>query len=213
MQSAHRKHSLGIWALGLGYFAFYLPYSGLIKLITTGRLPGMTAPISGFELLPLTVLATPVAMFAFITAAGWWKYVGRRRIFGRAIPFPSRWMILSGTGFAIIIGTTTLAYTFAGVSILFALLLMRGGGLIMSPLVDAVFKRHVRWFSWAALSISLAAVGVAFADVSGYQMTAAAALNLAAYLCGYMMRLPCITRAAKCPDKDATRGYFVGEQM
>ncbi len=49
-------------------------------------------------------------------------------------------MVLSGLGTAIIIGTTTLAFTFTGVSILFALLLMRGGVLIIAPTVDLLYQ-------------------------------------------------------------------------
>jgi hypothetical protein len=120
----NRRYSLGIWGLALGYFIFYLPYCALIKAITTGLWQG---PVSGFELLPATVIATAVVVLVIITAMGWWEYAGRRETLGLRIPFPSRWTLLSGLGFAVIIGTTTLAYTFSGVSILLALLMTRGG--------------------------------------------------------------------------------------
>jgi protein-tyrosine-phosphatase len=213
MNVEHRKYNLAIWGLALGYFLFYIPYSALIKVITSGKLPGMSGPVSGFELLPVTVVATAVGMFGFITAAGWWKYAGRRKFFGLAIPFPNRWTFLSGVGFTVIIGTTTLAYTFEGVSIIFALLLMRGGVLIMSPIIDTIFKRRVRWFSWIALSLSILALAIAFADVNNYELTIAAGLNLAAYLSGYMLRLPCMTTKAKCDDQQVCRRYFVEEQI
>lgn len=213
MSFNERKYNLGIWGLGLGYFMFYLPYSGLIKVITSGALPGMNGTVSGFELLPVTVIATFVGMFGFITAAGWWKYAPRRTMFGFDIPCPCRLTILSGIGFAVIIATTTLAYTFSGVSIIFALLLMRGGVLILSPMIDKVFRRRVRWFSWLALSISLMALIVALADLDGYQMALAASINLAAYLVGYLLRLPCITRMAKSKNQSESRRYFVEEQM
>lgn len=213
MNSGPRKYSSGIWGLAIGYFTFYVPYCALIKATTSGALPGMAGPIPGFHLLPVTAMATFAGMLGFITVAGWWKYVGRRRFFGVSVPFPSRHTFLSGTSFAIVIGTTTLAYTFPGVSIIFALLLMRGGVLVMSPMIDAIFRRRVRWFSWAGLSLSLIALGIAFTDVNGYTMTAAAGLNLAAYLTGYMLRLPCMTGMAKRRDKEITRRYFVEEQM
>jgi protein-tyrosine-phosphatase len=132
---------------------------------------------------------------------------------GFRIPFPNRWTLLSGLGFAVIIGTTTLAYTFNGVSILLALLMMRGGVLILAPIVDGLFKREVRWFSWTALVLSFMALAVALTDVQGYQMTVIAALNIAAYLTGYMLRLPCMNRLAKSEDKEASYRYFVEEQM
>ncbi len=209
----NRRYSLGIWGLAFGYFILYLPYCALIKAITTGLLPGWQGPVSGFELLPATVIATAVVVPVIITAMGWWKYAGRREILGLSIPFPSRWTFLSGLCFAVIIGTTTLAYTFNGVSILLALLMLRGGVLILAPIVDGLFKREVRWFSWTALALSFAALAVALTDVQSYQMTVIAVLNTAAYLTGYMLRLPCMTWLAKSEDKKATYRYFVEEQM
>lgn len=213
MNNVNRKFSLGIWGFALGYFVFYLPYSALIRVITRGLLPGMNGPLSGFELLPSTVIATAVTMPLFITLIGWWKYAGRRKFFGRSIPFPSGWIYLSGIGMAVIIGTTTLSYTFSGVSILLALLLLRGGVLILAPLVDLSFKRRVRWFSWVALALSFIAIAIALADIDNYKMTVIAALTITAYIAGYALRMPCMTLLSKSNDKDAMRRYFVEEQM
>jgi len=213
MNSEKRRFDLGIWGFALGYFIFYLPYSALIRVITRGLLPEMNGPISGFLLLPSTVIATAVMMPIFITLMGWWKYAGRREFLGKSIPFPSGWMYLSGFGMAVIIGTTTLSYTFSGVSILFALLLLRGGVLILAPLVDLSFKRRVRWFSWVALALSFIAIAIALADVDNYKMTMIAALTITAYIAGYALRMPCMTLLSKSDDKDAMRRYFVEEQM
>ena len=38
--SPHRQFKLRIWWLALGYFAFYIPYSFLIKIVTTQALAG-----------------------------------------------------------------------------------------------------------------------------------------------------------------------------
>ena len=103
------------------------------------------------------------------------------------IPRPDLWTTLSGLGTAAIIATTTLAYTFQGVSIVFALLLMRGGVLILAPLVDSQSGREVDWYSRTALVLSLAAVAIALADTRGYVLGVAALLNLALYLCGYVL--------------------------
>ena len=120
---------------------------------------------------------------------------------------------LSGLGTAIIIGTTTLAFTFTGVSIIFALLLMRGGVLIIAPLVDLLIGRRVRWFSWAALGFTVPALLVALIDVNNYSLTPLAALTIGAYLSGYLLRIPCLTSMAKIQDDDATHRYFVEEAI
>jgi protein-tyrosine-phosphatase len=214
MASTHRQFKLRIWWLGLGYFIFYAPYSAFIKAATTaGLLPGMSAPVSGFRLLPATIISTAITLPLIISLMGWWKYAGRRQFFGLNVPCPSPLIFLSGLGTAIIIGTTTLAFTFTGISIVFALLLMRVGVLVIAPVVDLLFKRRVRWFSGVALWLSLAALAVALLDADNYRMSRVAALNIAAYLAGYLLRLPCVTRLAKSDDKATTYRYFVEELM
>src|SRR6516165_5738127 len=149
-----RTHDpLGIWFLALGYFAFYIPYSGLTKALSLGLLPGMKAPVSGFVLLPATAVATTVVLLLVVTAGGGWRKIERRRVFGLLLPVGRARTVLSGAATAVIIATTTLNYTFVGISIVFALLLMRGGVLILGPVVDALLSRRVDASSWVALGL------------------------------------------------------------
>jgi hypothetical protein len=115
-------------------------------------------------------------------------------------------------GFATIILTTTLAYSFSGISILLALVLMRTGVLIMSPIIDAAFRRQIRWFSWAGLMFSLGALVISFTSNRDYRLNLGALLNLAAYLAGYALRIPAMTQAAKRREPEITLGFFVEEQ-
>jgi hypothetical protein len=213
MLKDRRQFTLGIWTLGFGYFIFYTPYSALTKAITDGLLSADANPVPGLVILPVSVMATVVMMFAIITVAGWWRYAGRREFFGLSVPFPNRWTFLSGLCIATIIGTTTLAFSFSGISILFVLVLLRGGILIIGPIVDASLNRRVRWFSWTAMAVSLLALVVALADVSNYKLTLFAVLDIAAYLLAYFFRLRFMTRLAKTDDKKVTLRYFVEEQI
>ena len=209
--SARRRFKLRIWWLALGYFAFYAPYAAFIKVTTTGLWPGVPGPVSGFRLLPGVVISTAVLLPLIVSLAGWWEHAGHRRVLGLSVPFPRPLVLLSGFGTAIIIGTTTLIFTFPGVSIVFALVLMRGGVLIMGPIVDGLFKRRVRWFSWAAFGITVLAILVAITDVSNYRVSLVTAMIIVAYLSGYLLRLPSLTRLAKAEDRIITRSYFVEE--
>lgn len=182
-----------IWVFGLGYFCFYAPYSAMVKSLTTGAD------------LPAVMLGTVVSMPLVITALGWWKYATRVRL--------SAPIVASGAGTAAIIAMTTLVFTFAGVSILVALLLMRGGVLIISPFVDVFCGRRVRWFSWAALTISIVAILFAFHPFRPVTLPVAAAGALMLYLGGYAVRLTCMTTRAKVEDVEITRGYLVQELM
>src|SRR6185436_953499 len=105
----------------------------------------------------------------------WWKYAGRREFYGLKDPFPRLLTFLSGVCMATIMGTTTLAFTFGGLSIVLVLVLLRGGTLIVAPVVDHIVGRQVRWFSWAAMFISLLAVSAVLIDAGNYKLTIAAA--------------------------------------
>ncbi len=202
-----------IWLLALGYFAFYIPYSALTKALSLGLLPGMTGPVSGFRILPATAIATSVALIAFITIGGGWGCLRRRRVLGLAVPVVGARMLISGVATAVIIGTTTLIFTFVGISILFALLLMRGGVLILAPVVDTLLGRSIRAGSWIALGLSFVALTIAFAEVGGYQMTLVAGLNIAGYLLGYCIRIPNMTGIAKSADRAINARYFHEETL
>jgi hypothetical protein len=185
MLTQKRRYALTIWALGLGYYISYTPYSGLTKALSGGLLTGTQEPVSGPVLLPISAIATVIGMFGFITAMGWWKYAGRREFFGVQVPFPRPLTFLSGVCLATIMATTTLAFTFGGLSIVLVLVLLRGGTLIIAPIVDRIVGRRVRWFSWTAMFVSLAAVLMALSDASNYTLTLAAAIDVAAYLAAY----------------------------
>lgn len=206
-----RRYNLGIWALGLGYYLSYTPYSGLTKALSGGLLTG--AQVQGPVLLPISAIATVFGMFGFITVMGWWKYAGRREFFGVQVPFPRRLTFFSGVCLATIMGTTTLAFTFGGLSIVLVLVLLRGGTLIIAPIVDRIVGRRVRWFSWTAMFVSLAAVLMALSDASNYTLTFAAVIDVAAYLAAYFFKLQFMTRLAKSDEREATLRYFVEEQM
>ncbi|MDQ7825056.1 MAG: hypothetical protein RDV48_19805 [Candidatus Eremiobacteraeota bacterium] len=203
----------GIWLLAFGYFITYWPYSALTKALSDGLLAGMPRGISSFELLPLTSVGAVSGMIFFLSIKGWWKYAGRKKILGINCFWPSKYTFYSGICCSLIIMTTTLAYTFRGVSIVFIMLLMRGGLLIMAPLVDFFSKRKVRWFSWAGLVLSMLALLVAFSEKGGYCITIACALNVTIYLIAYFIRLRFMSKVAKCDDENANTRYFVEEQI
>ena len=112
---------VSIWWWAFGYFAAYAPYSALTKALSDGKL-GDKVP--GNTILPLSTLSSFLAMVLFLWGTGWWRSAGRRQFAGYAVPFPTRWTTLSGLCGATILTTTTLAYTFSGVSIVFMMLLL-----------------------------------------------------------------------------------------
>lgn len=224
------KKQISIWWFALGYFAAYVPYSFMTKVLTKGLLgTGKDDPVmavNSFEILPPTILASIIVMICFISIMGWWKYatqwklkLGSKEL---SLPRPRLWTLFSGICTGLVVVTTTLAYTIDGVSIVFAMLLMRGGMLIMSPIVDKIFKKPVKWFSWAALGMSLLALlvsnlwepffsGKSLAEVTAFNVMLG--LDLVVYLASYFVRLSCMSKLAKSQNSDDTKKFFVEEQM
>ncbi len=228
--SAAPKKQVSIWWFAFGYFAAYVPYSFMTKVLTKGLLgTGPDDPVmsvNSFEILPPTILASIIVMICFISIMGWWKYATqwKLKLGGKelSLPRPRLWTLFSGICTGLVVVTTTLAYTIDGVSIVFAMLLMRGGMLIMSPIVDAIFKKPVKWFSWAALGMSLLALiisnlwepffsGKSIAEVTAFN--AMLGLDLLFYLASYFVRLSCMSKLAKSQNSDDTKKFFVEEQM
>jgi len=210
---SRRTFTLGIWALALGYFVFYAPYAALVR-ITTMRAPlafdGVTFRLG---ILLTAGLVTAIVMGLVVTGLSWWRYAPTRVIAGRPLPWPHRRTLGSGLATVAIIYTTTLMYTFSGVSILLAILLMRAGVLMLAPVVDHVFKRRVRWFSWTAFGLSLLAIVVVIAELERHRLTWALVATVGVYVLAYAVRLHGINAVAKSDDREATCRYFVQEQM
>lgn len=186
-----------VWAFALGYFLAYIPYAAVVKIATSGA-----NGVGGLQFLPATLFGTVAAVAVGMTVLGWWRYL-------RVVRDPH--VIASGVAAALIIAATTMAYTFTGISIVFALLLLRGGVLILAPIVDLAMGRSVRWFCWSALILALAALVLALVKVDDYTLPAAATLTVAIYLTGYIVRLPAMTKMAKVRDREHTRQFFVDE--
>ncbi len=207
----------GIAALCFGYFASYVPYSMMTKMITRGFFTGMNGVgFTGVEIQPMAIVAGFIAIYIIITIAGWWKYATHFNFLGFSIPRPRWFTVISGVCTSSQIITTTLAYTFSGVSIVFAMLLMRGGVLVIAPIVDTIVKkrkRNVYWPSWVASALSMGALLVAFMGNGGSAMTIVCAIDIIIYLVGYFFRLYMMSTFAKSSDYAEKMRYYVEEQL
>lgn len=208
-----RMTAFGMFALGVGYFLWYTPYSALAKAISGGMLPGQSHPIGGLVLLPAHVIGQLVAMPVFVFATGWWRYSRRRTIAGRNVLFPGRYTAEAAFWMAIIVLTTTLNFTFPGASIVLMLVLMRIGTLVISPTMDLVRRWRIHWYSAAALTLCMVSAIIALTDIKNYTLTFAAVLSLGLYCLGYTMRFRVMSTQAKSGDRDLDRRYFIEEHM
>jgi protein-tyrosine-phosphatase len=197
--------------LGVGYFLWYTPYSGLAKAMSSGLLA--TGPVGGLVLLPAAALGTLFSMPVALTILRWWGHARRRKLLGLTIPFPGWETAMSAVWTSLIVGTTTLNFTFPGVSILLMLVLMRIETLIVSPTMDFLRRRKIHGHSWVAVVLSALSAVVALADVGNYQLTSGAVASLLGYVIGYANRFFIMSRHAKYGDLLADRRYLVEEHM
>lgn len=211
MNHAHSGPSIWWWAFG--YFACYVPYSALTRVLSKPLIDTGATAVGSLELLPPTVLASVVTTAIFLWATSWWRHAHRVPIGPLRIPGPRLLTLLSGLCSSGIIATTTLAYTFSGVSLVVVALLMRGGVLVLAPLVDKITGRRVRWFSYLALALALASVLVTSLGGKGdLRLPLIAAIDIALYLGCYFARLTLMSKNAKA-DHATNRRYFVEEIM
>jgi protein-tyrosine-phosphatase len=208
-----RQAGFGMLGLGIGYFLWYTPYSGLAKAMSDGLLPMTNGPVGGLVLLPASALGMLVAMPLTLTILRWWHYARRRDVGRVSMPFPGRETAMSAFWMALIVGTTTLNFTFPGVSILLVLVLMRIGTLIISPTVDLVRYRKIHWYSAVAVGLCVLSAVVALTDVDNYVLTIGAVASLLTYCIAYSNRFLIMSRHAKRGNNSTDRRYFVEEHM
>lgn len=195
------------------YFLVWIPYIALTRGLTNTPHGNMTRPLKGLEFIPVSLTLVLVFIYLFFTVSGWWKFAHHRVIFGISVPCPTKWTLLSAVGSSMLLVTVPLSYTFAGVSIPFIQLLMRGDVLLIAPIVDVVSGRKVRWYSWVALAMVAVALIITIWDRGGFFLPPLCIVAIVIYTIGYFLRLGIMTKIAKTPDPSTMKRYFVEEQM
>jgi hypothetical protein len=195
------------------YFLSYVPNIVVTKLVTSIPHPAFGRPLTGLETLPSTLIMSMVLTYLFIWLSGWHRDSNTTTIAGKRIPIPTRYTALSGLGTALILFTVPLSFTFEGVSIPYIQLLMRGDILIIAPLVDLMFGRKVRWWSWVALVMVLVSLGFVIGIRGELGLPPLAIATIIIYTLGYFVRLAVMTRVSKSGDPASIRKYFVEEKI
>lgn len=200
------------WVVPL-YFASYVPNILITKLVTSTAHPDLGRPLTGLETLPASLIVNLVLTYLFIWISGWHRDAHSVEVAGRRVPVPTKYTFISGIGTALVLFTVPLSFTFTDVSIPFVQLLMRGDILIIAPLVDVLFGRRVRWWSWSALAIVAVALLLVIRQRGGLYLPPLAILTIVLYTIGYFMRLAVMTRVSKSGDPASVRRYFVEEKI
>ncbi len=195
------------------YLLAYLPNVIITKLVTSTVHPELGRPLTGLETLPASLIVSMVTTWLFIWLSGWHRDANGIYILGFRIPIPTFWTMLSGVGTSLVLFTVPLSFTIPDVSIPLIQLVMRGDILIIAPLVDVMFGRKVRWWSWVALVMVLIAMTITFTDRGGLHMPPIAILTIVLYTIGYFLRLIVMNKISKTGDAASVRRYFVEEKV
>lgn len=195
------------------YFLLYLPNVMITRWVSTTPHAALGRPLTGLETLPATLIVNMVLTYLFIWLSGWHRDANAVQVAGLRVPVPTRMTLLSGIGTSLVLFTVPLSFTIADVSIPFIQLLMRGDILVIAPLVDILFGRRVRWWSWAALAMVLGALFITLFDRGGLNLPPLAILTVVLYTFGYFLRLAVMNRISKTGDAASVRRYFVEEKV
>ena len=207
------RKRLPIEFFALLYLLAYLPYVLAVRWLASVNYPPLGRALSGLEILPATMILSGALTWMFVLLSRWSKDANRRKIYGLSLPWPTRWTVVSGIGTSLLLFTVPLSFTFAGVSIPFMQLLMRGDVLVIAPLVDLVSGRKVAWYSWVALLLVGAGLTLTISRRGGLHLPPLAVLTVVLYALGYFVRLIVMTKIGKTGDPKTARGYFVEEKM
>lgn len=198
-----------------GYFSSYLVTGVLVKYFQGSAehgFPGM----SDLQFLVYSTAGGTALCLGFVLLAGWWRLpagADNRRLLMVMIP--------SGVCTAVVVPTTTLIYSLP-ITVMVAMVIMRGSVIVVSRLVDAVqiaqgvLHRRVYPEENIAVAFSLGAVAVHLGYTEGaITLTPAALAILGAYITAYAVRIYLMNWFKNTnPDvRVDNRSYFAIEQI
>ena len=214
--------------LCLGLFVFYIVTGVSVKFfLSTGvgrpNMNAMTYLLYGTA--SSTILATAVAIIL-----KWYKMDSVKKIKCCGVTFPSEFLYIipAGVCTAVIIPATTLMYSFTAISVMVAMVVMRGAVIIIGRIVDAIQIKqgilHKKVYKEAniAVAFALAAVGVKIFTGSGgkaHPFTSAPVMIIfGAYILSYGIRIYIMnyyknTRPETKTKVDNNKAYFAIEQF
>ncbi len=213
--------------LCVGYFIFYVITGYTVKYFL-GKpelgLPGM----SGIEFLVYSTFGGTLICVGVVVLLRWFHLRSNKLITWGPLTFPSEYLYIipSGLCTAVVIPTTTLMYTLP-ISVMVAMVMMRGSVIVISRVVDAVQIRQgiltkvVYWEENVAVGLALLAVSVHLFGGEGqgnfdFLQNSAAISILGSYILAYLIRIYIMNYYKNTRPKGAAsdnRGFFAVEQI
>lgn len=193
MTSGREGSTTQLLQLCAGYFTFYVITGVTVKyFLGTG--------MNGIVFNVYSTLGGMSICIAVVLALRWFKLESVRPITIGPLTFPSEllYIVPSGVCTAVVIPTTTLMYSLP-ISVMVAMVIMRGSVIVISRVVDAIqiaqgiLTKKVYYQENVAIVFALAAVGVHMVGNGGgkfeFLSDNAARIILGSYLTAYSFRI------------------------
>jgi hypothetical protein len=212
--------------LCIGYFVFYVITGMSVKYFLGSAslgFPGM----KDLEYLVYSTIGGNLLALGTVLILKWYKIQSNNKIdfLGMKVPEELFYIIPSGICTAVVIPTTTLMYSLP-ISVMVAMVIMRGSVIIISRLVDAIqikkgiLKKHVYKEENIAVVFAMLAVAINIFWSKGggfdFIYNTAAIVILSSYIVAYFIRIYIMnyfknTRAKNV--KQDNKGFFAIEQI
>ena len=210
-----------------GYFVFYVITGIVVKYFQGNPAQGFPG-MNDFEYLAYSTLGANLTCIAVVLVKRWFHLhsVDHVTVFGRSIPREYLYILPSGVCTAVVIPTTTLMYSLP-ISVMVAMVIMRGSVIVISRLVDwiqirqGILTRHVYPEENVAVVFALLAMAVHLfwdSHAGGFDFldSTAAVVILVAYIVAYSIRIYIMnyyknTRPKGAPSQN--EAFFGVEQM
>lgn len=206
--------------LCIGYFVFYVITGVGVKYFLGMGMPDM------YYLVYSTIGGNLLAL-SIVLILRWYKLQSNRIInfLGMKIPEEYLYIIPSGICTAVVIPTTTLMYSLP-ISVMVAMVIMRGSVIIISRIIDAIqirqgiLKKRVYWEENVAVVFALIAVSINifYGKESGFDFiyNTAAVIILICYIIAYFIRIYIMNYYKNTRGKGIkqdNKGFFAIEQI
>lgn len=210
-----------------GYFIFYVITGIAVKFFLSTK-EGFPA-LDGMEYLVYNTAGGTAIATGVVLILKWYHLdsIGKTKVLGFMIPSEIPYIIASGICTAVVIPTTTLLYSFKGISVMVAMVIMRGAVIIIGRVVDeiqirqGILKKKVFAEENFAMVLALFAVSInIIADDSGGDSaftSLPAVVIFGSYILAYSFRIYIMnyyknTRRDEC-RKDTNTAFFAIEQI
>lgn len=212
--------------LCIGYFIFYVITGVSVKYFLGNSQEGFPGMLD-MQYLVYSTIGGNIFALGIVLFLRWYKFQSDNmiKILGIKMPVEFLYIIPSGICTAIVIPTTTLMYSLP-ISVMVAMVMMRGSVIIIGRLVDAVqikqgiLKKHVyKEENYAVVFALLAvAINIFWNKGSGFDFIyhPAAVIILGSYIIAYLIRIYIMNYYKNTRGKNAkqnNKSFFAIEQI